>query len=332
IHAFDDPVHAVLALPAARHYAAVAPAAFHARHMPSHIFVHLGLWPEALRANESAWAASQAWIERRHHGIEKRDFHSLSWLASIALQLGDRRRAEDALQIAADTLDKVNAIYARGVYATIASAILTETGEWRRAEELLRPLARPLPAPKAPTAGTAGGGADCHLKNPGAMPFLLRIEALEGYLRGMGRAATGDRTAAQKEADHLAALRRVLGASTHPEARATADDIEMEENHLTALLLAQKGDLDGALQRLERSRAIEQKILPSGPAFTAPASEVMGELLLAAGRHQAAAAAFTATLQRHPGRMRSRMGLEQATADKTGPAAGHASPPAPSTP
>ncbi|HEX2569597.1 MAG TPA: hypothetical protein VH877_08565, partial [Polyangia bacterium] len=149
IHAFDDPVHAVLALPAARHYAAVAPAAFHARHMPSHIFVHLGLWPEALRANESAWAASQAWIERRHHGIEKRDFHSLSWLASIALQLGDRRRAEEALQIATDTLAKVNTSYTRAVYATIASALLTETGEWRRAEELLQPLARPLPPPKA---------------------------------------------------------------------------------------------------------------------------------------------------------------------------------------
>ncbi|HEX8952137.1 MAG TPA: hypothetical protein VF945_09855, partial [Polyangia bacterium] len=47
IHAFDDPDHAILALPAARRYAQIAPEAFHARHMPSHIFVHLGMWPEA---------------------------------------------------------------------------------------------------------------------------------------------------------------------------------------------------------------------------------------------------------------------------------------------
>lgn len=339
IHAFDDPLHAVLALPAARRYAEIAPAAFHARHMPSHIFVHLGLWPEALRANESAWAASQAWIERRHQGIEKRDFHSLSWLTSIALQLGDRRRADETLQIAADTLAKVNAHYTRGMYATIAAAILTETGEWRRAEELLRPLARSLPPPRV-VAQTGDAGADCHLKNPGAMPFVLRIEALEGYLRGLGAVAVGDWTAAQLLAEHLAELRRTLGASTHPDARATAEAIEVQENHLTATLLAQKGDLDGALQRLERSRAIEQKILPSGPAFTSPASEVMGELLLAAGRQESAAAAFTAALQRHPGRMRSKMGLERATMDKdknqgkTGKAAkaAPASPAAGSTP
>ena len=34
IHAFDDPDHAILALPAARRYADIAPAAPHALHMP----------------------------------------------------------------------------------------------------------------------------------------------------------------------------------------------------------------------------------------------------------------------------------------------------------
>jgi hypothetical protein len=41
LHAFDDPDHAMLALPAARHYADIAPAAPHALHMPSHIFLQL---------------------------------------------------------------------------------------------------------------------------------------------------------------------------------------------------------------------------------------------------------------------------------------------------
>ena len=55
IHAFDDPEHAILALPAARRYASIAPEAHHARHMPSHIFLQLGMWPEAAASNESAW-------------------------------------------------------------------------------------------------------------------------------------------------------------------------------------------------------------------------------------------------------------------------------------
>ena len=48
IHSFDDPDHAILALPAARVYADIAPAAAHALHMPSHIFVQLGMWQEVV--------------------------------------------------------------------------------------------------------------------------------------------------------------------------------------------------------------------------------------------------------------------------------------------
>lgn len=46
LHAFDDPDHAILALPAARRYADIAPGAPHALHMPAHIFLQLGMWPE----------------------------------------------------------------------------------------------------------------------------------------------------------------------------------------------------------------------------------------------------------------------------------------------
>ena len=44
IHAFDDPVHARLALPAARVFADIAGAVSHAQHMPTHIFIQLGMW------------------------------------------------------------------------------------------------------------------------------------------------------------------------------------------------------------------------------------------------------------------------------------------------
>ncbi|HEX6199220.1 MAG TPA: tetratricopeptide repeat protein, partial [Thermoanaerobaculia bacterium] len=65
IHAYDDPVHAPLGLRAAERYAEVAPAAHHALHMPSHIFVQLGQWPETSASNEAAWAASVDWVKRR---------------------------------------------------------------------------------------------------------------------------------------------------------------------------------------------------------------------------------------------------------------------------
>src|ERR1043165_5784096 len=86
IHAFDDPEHAILALPAARRYALIAPEASHARHMPSHIFVQLGMWPEAVQSNEAAWAASDTWVKRKKLDVSYHDYHSLSWLMSILLE------------------------------------------------------------------------------------------------------------------------------------------------------------------------------------------------------------------------------------------------------
>src|SRR6266513_359247 len=53
IHAFDDPDHAILALPAARRYARIAPESHHALHMPAHIFLQLGMWPEAAASNDA---------------------------------------------------------------------------------------------------------------------------------------------------------------------------------------------------------------------------------------------------------------------------------------
>ncbi|MGN8225206.1 hypothetical protein [Gracilimonas sp. BCB1] len=51
IHSFDDPIHAPLGLPMAKAYSEIAPAAAHAQHMTSHIFLALGMWDETIDAN-----------------------------------------------------------------------------------------------------------------------------------------------------------------------------------------------------------------------------------------------------------------------------------------
>jgi hypothetical protein len=58
IHAYDDPVHAPLGLRAARRYSAIAPAAPHALHMTSHIYLAAGMWDEVVTANEHATAVA----------------------------------------------------------------------------------------------------------------------------------------------------------------------------------------------------------------------------------------------------------------------------------
>src|SRR5256884_5621072 len=51
IHATDRPELAAGGFEAARRYAAIAPDSAHALHMPSHIFVRLGLWQDSITSN-----------------------------------------------------------------------------------------------------------------------------------------------------------------------------------------------------------------------------------------------------------------------------------------
>ena len=116
-HVYDDPVNAEKGLVAARAYAKSAAAVPHAHHMPSHIFVRLGLWEEAAAANENAWRISEEDVKRgagasggHDHG---KDFHALNYLQYCYIQLGryrDAKRLTDIFQAEYDGLaDKTTA-------------------------------------------------------------------------------------------------------------------------------------------------------------------------------------------------------------------------------
>lgn len=87
IHAFDDPVHAVLGLPAARAYSQIAPGAAHAQHMTTHIFLAMGMWPETIRQNEIASGPDRARWPAGHYTY---------WLHYGLLQAG---RTDDAIAL-----------------------------------------------------------------------------------------------------------------------------------------------------------------------------------------------------------------------------------------
>jgi hypothetical protein len=91
IHAFDDPVHAPLALPAAMRYAEIAPAVSHARHMPTHIFIQHGMWDLVSAHNQAAYeAARDLWEPKDSVGDT---VHSLDWGQYGDLQRGDYAKA-----------------------------------------------------------------------------------------------------------------------------------------------------------------------------------------------------------------------------------------------
>jgi hypothetical protein len=131
IHSFDDPEHAPLGLPAARAYAAIAPAAAHALHMPSHIFVQLGLWADVVASNVDAYAAAVSVNERLKLAEGREDFHTLDWLAYGNLMLGrfDAARANVELARAAAERNATNAAIRDG-WLAMRGRYLLETEQW----------------------------------------------------------------------------------------------------------------------------------------------------------------------------------------------------------
>jgi tetratricopeptide (TPR) repeat protein len=104
IHAYDDARLAPLGLRAARAYAKIAPNEQHARHMPSHIFFQLGLWSEAVQANERSFALVRAQGGTDPGAPYRWDWHPVDFLQYALLQAGRWREARAIADTAAALL------------------------------------------------------------------------------------------------------------------------------------------------------------------------------------------------------------------------------------
>ena len=145
IHAFDDPIHAILALPQARRYANIAPEAHHAQHMPAHIFVQLGMWDEAAASNKAGWDSSRRWVKNKQLPLALQDYHSLNWLQYAYLQQGRYNAAaalildkqHDMSQSSTSNQSHIGG-YNRPVsrsYDQMVAAFVIETERWGQARQ-----------------------------------------------------------------------------------------------------------------------------------------------------------------------------------------------------
>jgi tetratricopeptide (TPR) repeat protein len=325
IHAFDDPEHAILALPAARRYAEIAPEAHHARHMPSHIFLQLGMWPEAATSNESAWAVSEAWVKRKHLPLNLRDYHSYHWLIYVYLQQGRYGKAEELIAQARQTMKESGRESVR-FYEGMAAAFIVDTQRWELAAKLFE-----MPGNKTEGAA-AGGGAGEHAGHGAATkpatamaPNTRRGQALPQFVRALA-AARGALPDADQNLAELRALRQQRGEAGDAYG---AKVMEIRELEVAAAMSAAKGNYDEAIALMKKATTLEEELSPpSGPPdLIKPSHELMGELLLRAGRPKEAMEQFKTSLLRQPNRARSLLGAARAAAqsgDRSGAAAAYA--------
>jgi len=284
IHAFDDPDHAILALPAAEVYAGIAPAAAHALHMPSHIFVQLGMWQRVVDSNIEAYAAAVAGIKKYGFPEGREDFHTLSWLAYAYLMLGENEKAAANLLLAREAVDRnpgSNSVI--NGYLGMRGRHMIETGQW---EDVA-----------LETADTPAGA------NANWVSVV-----------GMSAAHRGDIDTAKASAIRLQAL----GAKAEAAGKTyDAKQIAILEKEVVALTKLAANDDDGAVVAAQEAAEMELRDMkaPSGPPVPMkPAVELYADVLLAANRPAEAELAYQRSLQRIPLRTPSVKGLERSTA------------------
>jgi tetratricopeptide (TPR) repeat protein len=279
IHSFDYPQLAELALPAARSYAKIAESSPHALHMPSHIFVRLGLWDDSIRANEDSAAAARAHVEKTQPGATSFDeLHAVDYLAYAFLQEGRDAKAREMLEIVrtVERLDNPNFAAAYALAAVPARYAL-ERGRWAEAAAL---EVAPATFPWA------------------KFPFA---EAITYFARAVGAARSGEAAKARQAVERLEALQK---AAVDAKIAYWPGQIEIQQRAAAGWLARAEGRREDARRLLKESVDLEAATdkHPVTPGVVVPARELYADLLMELGRPAEALAEYEASLAIAPNR------------------------------
>ncbi len=280
IHSSDYPELAALGLDAARTYAKAAPAVPHALHMPSHIFILLGLWQETVQSNLAAYQVALE-HDRQHATPDNywdERIHFMDFLLYAYLQLDEAERARAIVQqvLATDNVQPQNTTTAYA-YAAIPARHTVENGNWQEAAKL-----RVYPA-------------DFPWQQFGW------CEALTHFAKGIGAARTGNITEANNSLKRLETLRDLDRAANKDY---TADQIEIQRLAVAAWISAAENHASKALQLMRASADLEDAAEKDNvtPGTIIPARELLGEMLLTLKQPAAALRELEASLQHTPNR------------------------------
>jgi hypothetical protein len=286
IHAYDLPTLADEAVGAAERYSEIAPASAHALHMPSHTFTQVGMWKESVHANLRSMDAALS------QGSLAEALHAADYAVYANLQLGHDTAALAIMQ-------RLPAIAERFDPRAVTGAAPGFAGVFALAA---------IPARYAVERGAWKEAAGLRV-TPSAYAFA---DAMTWLARALGTARGGDTLAAGMAVDTLSALQQRLAIAKEAY---WAEQVAIQHLEASAWRDFAAGRTQEALAQMheavEREAATEKSAV--SPAPLAPARELLGDMLLALGRRDEAAAEYRASLQREPGRRRSEQGIKRAT-------------------
>jgi tetratricopeptide (TPR) repeat protein len=277
IHAYDYPPLADKGLAAARRYAGIAPAAPHARHMPSHIYSMVGLWEESIASNRSALQ------------VQSDYYHATDFMVYAHLQLAQDAKAkaliDEIYKVGRDDLLNKDNLSGLGVYtalAVIPARYPLERADWKGAAAL-----------------------------PAVPSKRLMADSLIRFTRGLGMARSGDVAGAKREIEEIQGLKKALekAKDTYWAARSEEQILavsawmalaEGSREQAVKLMRAAADGEDGSVKHV----SMENRLYPM--------RELFAELLLETGQAAPALREFEAALNENPNRYRGLYGAARA--------------------
>jgi tetratricopeptide (TPR) repeat protein len=289
IHAFDYPKVAELALPAARSYSKIAESSPHALHMPSHIFVRLGLWDDSILANTDSAETARAHVRKvMPDGSSFDELHALDYLAYAYLQEGRDEEAQATLQrIRAVTKLDQEQFAAAYALAAVPARVALERRRWSDAAALS--------------------------VAPGWFPWtrFAYAEAITHFARAIGAARSGDVPKAKEALARLDAIHQALVDAKTPY---WPDQVAIQQRAAGAWIArAEKRD-EEALSLMRSAADLESSTdkHPVTPGAVLPARELLADLLAEMGRPAEAATEYEASLKDAPRRLYALLGASSA--------------------
>ena len=280
IHCNDNPELASRGLAAAREYAKIAPASAHATHMPSHIFVRLGLWDDTIASNRASIdaamhdAAATA-CERAGNTVHAMDFLVLGLVQTGQLKearhVVDQALAVPTTMPGADKCDEDPNL--------VLATYVVESADWQAGRSL----------------------TIINKASNSYAPYLWSI-------MGISAAKCGDMKQAQEAQQNLVQVRDDI-AKTSP--RGKANFAELMRLEVAGSIADKIGRADEAIETL-RSAAELEDALGGLPVFLASVRQLYAEALRSHQQPKSALLEFQKVLQSSPNRFNALYGAASA--------------------
>jgi hypothetical protein len=284
IHTYDYPPLAQRGLDAANKYAAVAPAAQHAQHMPAHTYSMLGLWAQSVASNTKSRAVAQEqaarlWPGATHPG----EPHHLDFLVYALLQMGQEGRAKQLCD-ESGVVKKLGFEYLASytALAAVPARFALERQAWKEAA-VLEPRNSQFP----------------------------QAEAITYFARAVGLARSGDPAAAAHEVEKLKELRAALEKANQSY---WAEQVEVQMLAASAWIAHAKGEKTEALKFMRAAADVEDSsekhIAMENRLY--PMRELLGDLLREQQQPGPALTEYETSLESTPNRLRGLYGAAKA--------------------